>query len=143
MDATPREGVEVHRKRRDERLALTGLHLGDPAEVQGHATHQLDVEVPLTEHAPRSLAHDCVGLDQQVVERLALGQPLFELQRLGLQLVIAERLHRRFEVVDGRDELSQATDLLALTGAQDFRENAHDLATLPAATGSPSAGALT
>ena len=68
VHAPPVEGVEVRRERGDEGLALAGLHFGDPAEVQRHAAHELDVEVALAEHAPGRLAHHGVRLDQEVVE---------------------------------------------------------------------------
>src|SRR5580698_7371286 len=63
------QGIQVDRERRDQRLALTSLHLGDPAKVKGHAAHQLDIEVALTEDTPCALANRCEGLDQYVVER--------------------------------------------------------------------------
>ena len=50
VHAAPGERVEVAGQRRDERLALAGLHLRDPAEVQRRAAHDLDVEVALAEH---------------------------------------------------------------------------------------------
>ena len=62
------ERVEVGRQRRDQRLALTGLHLGDVAEVQRGAAHELHVVVALAERAPRGLADDGERLGQQVVE---------------------------------------------------------------------------
>ena len=49
------QGVEVGRQRRDEGLALTGLHLGDLALMQRRAAHELDVEVTF---AHRALARD-------------------------------------------------------------------------------------
>ena len=76
-----RERVEVGRQRRDERLALTGLHLGDPTEVQRGAAHDLDVEVPLAEHAPGGLAHRGERLGQQLVEVLAVVDALAVLDR--------------------------------------------------------------
>jgi hypothetical protein len=40
--------------------------------VQGHAAHQLGVEVALAEHPPGRLPHQGEGLDhEQVLERLA------------------------------------------------------------------------
>jgi hypothetical protein len=44
--------VQVGGQRRDQRLALAGLHLGDLAVVQHHAAEQLHVEVA---HAQRAL----------------------------------------------------------------------------------------
>ena len=71
---TPRDGdrVEVGGGGGDEGLALTGLHLGDVAEVQGGATHELHVEVPQAEGALGRLADGGERLGQQVVERLAV-----------------------------------------------------------------------
>ena len=72
VDAATGERVEVRRERGDEGLALTGLHLGDPAEVQRGAAHDLDVEVPLTERALARLAHGGERLGEEVVEVLLL-----------------------------------------------------------------------
>ena len=49
VHALAREAVQVHGQGRDERLALTGLHLGDPAEVQRRTAHELDVVVALAD----------------------------------------------------------------------------------------------
>ena len=84
MTCTPRAGdrVEVGGERRDEGLALTGLHLGDVAEVEGGATHELHVEVAHAEGALGRLAHGGERLGQQVVERLAVGVALAQLDGL-------------------------------------------------------------
>ena len=65
--------VEVGGQHTGQGLALTGLHLGDVAEVQRRAAHHLDVERPLVEHAPGRLAGHRERLGQQVVEVLAVG----------------------------------------------------------------------
>ena len=85
VDALAGEPVEVDGQRRHEGLALAGLHLGDPAEVQGGAAHQLHVVVALADDALGGLADDGERLDQQVVEVLAVVEPLAELGGLGLQ----------------------------------------------------------
>ena len=76
VDALALERVQVGGQRRDQRLAFAGLHLGDLALVQHGAADELDVEVPHVEHAAAGLADDGEGLGQQVVERLAVGEPL-------------------------------------------------------------------
>ncbi len=45
VDASAGQGVEVGRRGGHEGLAFTGLHFGDVAQVEGGATHELDVEV--------------------------------------------------------------------------------------------------
>ena len=86
VDALACERIQVGGQGRHERLALAGLHLGDPALVQHRAADQLDVEVAHVEHAPSGLADDGERFRQEVVERLALGQSLPELDRLRAQL---------------------------------------------------------
>ena len=134
VDAAALQGVQVHGHGRDEGLALAGLHLGDPAEVQRHAAHQLDVEGALAEHPPGGLPDHREGLDQEVVEGLALVEALPELDRLVAEGVVVEALHLLFERVDERDQLGQAPDLLAFAGPQDLGQHAHVPAILPAAT---------
>ena len=90
VDALAGEGVEVDRQGRHQGLALAGLHLGDPAEVQGGAAHQLHVEVALADGPPGRLPDGGEGLDQQVVDVLAPVQPLPELHGpVGQGLVAA------------------------------------------------------
>ena len=63
--------VEVGGQHTGQGLALTGLHLGDVAQVQGRPAHHLHVERPLVEHPPGGLAGHRERLGQQVVEALA------------------------------------------------------------------------
>jgi hypothetical protein len=51
VGAPAAEAVQVESERRDQRLALAGLHLGDLAEMEHDAPDQLDVEVAQTEGA--------------------------------------------------------------------------------------------
>ena len=87
-----RKRVEVEREAGDEGLALTGLHLGHVALVQHDAAHQLHVEHALVGLAEAGLAHGGVGLEEHVVQVLAVGEPLAELGRLRAQLIVGERL---------------------------------------------------
>ena len=87
---SPAERVEVGGESGDQRLTLTGLHLGDVAQVQRCPTHDLDVVVTLAQRALRGLAHGGEGLRQQVVKRLAVGKPLLEDVGLFAQLGIGE-----------------------------------------------------
>ncbi len=57
--------------------------------MQDHAADQLDVKRSQAEHAARGFAHDGKGRDQNVVERLAVGEQLAEFDRLGRELLVA------------------------------------------------------
>ena len=125
VDATPGERVQVRREGGHQGLALTGLHLGDVAEVQRRSTHQLDVEVPLAEHPLGRLADGRERLRHQRVEALPLGEPLLELVGLCAQLLVG---HRDEVVLDGVDGLRDAVELaqdLALADAEDLVDERH------------------
>ena len=83
--AAPGEAVEVEREARDERLALAGLHLGDVALVQDDSAHQLHVEHALIRGALTGLADGRERLEDELVEALAVLEPLPELRRLALR----------------------------------------------------------
>ncbi len=68
VDTVAGEGVQVGRSGGHEGLAFTGLHFGDVAQVQGGATHQLDVEVAHAQGAGGGFANGGEGLGQQVVQ---------------------------------------------------------------------------
>ena len=82
------QGIEVCGQGRDQGLALTGSHLGDPTEVQRCAAHELDVVVTLPKHAQRAFAHNRKRLGEQLSERFTPFDPIFELGRLGLQFFV-------------------------------------------------------
>ncbi len=112
--------VEVGGQRRGQGLALAGPHLGDVAQVQRGAAHELHVEVALAERAPGRLADRGERLGQQVVEGLAVGEPLLELVGHRAQLGVGQRGEVVFDRVDlVRDPLELAQDL-AFARAQDL-----------------------
>ena len=100
VDALARQRIEIRGQRRDQRLALAGLHLGDAALVQHHPAQELHVEVPHVERAATGLAHDRKGVGQQVVERLARGNPCPEGGGLTPEVRIAQRADLLLAVVD-------------------------------------------
>ena len=103
VDAAAGERIEIDGKRRDQRLAFAGLHLGDAAFVQDHAADQLDVEMALPERALGRFAHGREGRHQNVVEGLAVGEFLAEGVGARAQLVVGETLQLFFQGVDGVD----------------------------------------
>src|SRR3546814_20523040 len=70
------------------------------------------------QHAPRRLAHRGKGFGQDVVERLAGGEPFAEFRRLRLQRGIVERLHLRLEGVDLVDDLAARGDVAVVGRAE-------------------------
>ena len=68
VDAAAGHRVERGGERRDEGLALAGLHLRDPALVEDDAAHQLDVEGAHAQLATADLAGRGEDLGQDVVE---------------------------------------------------------------------------
>ncbi len=126
VDALAGERVEVDRQGRGEGLALTGLHLGDPAEVEGGAADELDVVVALAEHPPGRFAHDREGVDQQVVDLGPLLDLGPELRRLGPERVVVQRLHLGFEGVDVGHQGLERLQLAPFTASQDTLDDTHD-----------------
>ena len=116
------ERVEIGGQRRDEGLALSRLHLGDVAEVEGGASHDLHVVGALPDGAPGGFAHGREGLGEQVVEALAVGQALLELVRLRAQFLIRHILERRLQGVDLFGDHLEFLESSPLTGAEDLIE---------------------
>ena len=126
VDALAFERIEVGGQRGDERLAFARLHLGDLAAVQHHAADQLHVEVPHVQHAASGLADDRERLDQQIVERLAVGDALAEFDGLVAELFVGERLDPWFERADLGDARTQPLELALVLGADDLGEELTD-----------------
>ena len=112
------ERVEVGREHRDEGLALTGLHLGDVAEVERGGTHDLDVEGAHAEHALARLADGGERLRHEVVEGLAGGEALAELGGHPAELVVAHLDEVVLDGVDGLDDGFELSQDLALADAE-------------------------
>jgi hypothetical protein len=118
------ERVEVRRQHRGQRLTLTGLHLGDVAEVQRGAAHHLDVEMALVKHAPGRFTGHRERLGQQVVEILAVLYPLAELVGLGPQLGVGELLDVVGQGVDVVSHPLEALDHAAFTETEQLVQHA-------------------
>ena len=105
VDALAGERVEIDGQGGDQGLAFAGLHLGDAALVQHDAADELDVEMALAERALGGLANGGEGLGQEVVQRLAVGQPLLERGRKRPELVVRFLLELGLEGVDPGDQM--------------------------------------
>ena len=124
VHALAADGVEVGGQHTGQRLALAGLHLRDVAVVQRGAAHDLDVERPLVEHAPRRLPRHRERLWQQIVEALAVGEALLELGGLGAQLVVGQLLDVLGQGVHIVGDLLEALDHAAFTETEQLRQHA-------------------
>ena len=125
MHALAAETVEVAGQGRDEGLALPRLHLGDPAEMEGRAAHQLHVEVALADDPGGGLAYDGKGLDEQVVELGSVLEALAEVTGPAPQLVVGQPFGFGLESVDLGDHPVERLELLAFAGPEDAIEDAH------------------
>ena len=125
VNAFATDAVEVRRERGHEGLALAGLHLGDPAEVERSAAHHLDVVVTLADHTIGGFAGDRERLDEYVVERGAVVETLAEFARLAPQFVVGEAPDVVRERVDVGDDALQCLEFLTFSRAEDAIENAH------------------
>ncbi len=125
VDALAGQGVEVDGERGDEGLALTGLHLGHPTQVEGHPAHELHVEVALADHPAGRLPGHGEALGEQVVEALAVVVALPELGGLGPEGIVGQRLDLGLESVDVGDDVGHEPPPLAFAGPEDLVEHAH------------------
>ena len=91
--------------------------------VERPGADDLDVEVALAQGAAGGFPDHGEGLGLEVVERLAVGDALAELDRLGGQLGVGERLDGGFEGVDPGDEALELLQPLALADAEDLGED--------------------
>src|ERR1700687_6006191 len=91
--------------------------------MQNNAADQLDIKVAHIEDAPAGFAANGEGLYQQVVERLTVGDALFEVQRFRCKIGIRQLLQPRLEVVDSRDDGTKRLDFTFILGPKDFRED--------------------
>ncbi len=123
VHALAADAVEVGRQHRGQGLALSGLHLGDVAEVQRGRAHHLYVEGALVEHPPRGLPGHRESLGQQVVEAFAVGVALLELVGLGPQLGVGELLDFVGQGVDVVSHPLETLEHATFAEAQQLRQH--------------------
>ena len=110
VHAVAGQRVEVGREHPGQGLALTGLHLGDVAQVQRRGAHQLDVEGPLPKGPLGRLPGGGEGFGKQVVERFPVREPLPELVGHAPQFGVAhgdEVVLDRVDLIGDPLELAQ------------------------------------
>jgi len=106
VHAFAREGVQIDRQRGCQRLAFARPHFGNLAGMQRHTPFELDIKVAHLHDPLARFAHRGKGLGQQGIQRLALGQPRFELWSFGLQLLVGQLLELRLQRMDANHSLS-------------------------------------
>ncbi len=135
VHAAARERVEIDRQRRHQGLALAGLHLGNIAFVQEDAAHQLHIEGSLAQRPPGGFAGIGEGLGQQVVEALALAEPVAELRGLLPDSRVAQRAVLGLQRVDPLDGRPRRLDLSIVGSPEDLAskraQSQHTLIPIP------------
>ena len=84
------------------------------------SSNQLDVEVAHLERAPPGLAHDGEGINEEPVERFALGSSLTKGSGLVTQLLIGERTDLGLAGADLSDDRLQALEHALILCSEDF-----------------------
>jgi len=123
VDALTGQGVEVRRERGDEGLALTGLHLGDVAEVERGGTHDLHVERTHPGDPLGGLADRGERFRHQVVEVLTVGEPPLELVGHAAELVVAHGDKVVLDRVHGLGHGLELAEDLPLADAEELVKN--------------------
>ncbi len=129
MHAVAGQCIEIRRQRRDQRLAFAGPHFGDLAVIEHHAADHLDVEVAHPERPLAGLADQRKRFGQDVRERFAVGHALAVGDGLRTHLVIAQRLHRRLELIDPTNVSRVLFDQPVIAAAEDFLEGVYHMRT--------------
>ena len=68
MHAIARQAIEIRRQSRHKGLSFTGLHFRNPTKVKRGSTHQLDIEMALSNDATRCLAYHGKRFNKKVFE---------------------------------------------------------------------------
>ena len=103
--------VQVCRKRGNQRLTFTCLHLGNTSLMQNNTAHQLYAEGFHVQHPSGRLTDYSIGLRKQIIQRLALRKAILELLRLASKRLIRKLHHLGPQ---GFDSVHQRFDPLQL-----------------------------
>ena len=125
MDALALESIQVAGEGRDERLPLTGLHLGDVALVQGCPAHHLHIEMALPDRPAGGFPDGGERLRQEIVERLAVRDALLERDGVGPKLVLAQVLDLGLVGVHELREIGQVLEFATFAEVGDLVEYRH------------------
>src|SRR5207253_4356004 len=118
------EGVQIERLHRHGGLAVARAHLGDVALVENDSTHPLHLEEADAHRPAERLPDGCEGLEDELVDRLSVLDPLLELNGLAGQLGVGERLELRLERADVGRLFGEPLQPAALAEAKGLLERA-------------------
>ena len=114
MDAFSFQRVQIGRTGGYQRFSFTGFHLRDTALMKNNTADQLYPVVLHIQHPSGSLSDGGKSLRKQIIQSLALCQPLLELPCFILQLFIRQLHHIGAQRLD---LVHQRHDALQLSGA--------------------------
>ena len=124
------ECVQVARERRDQGLAFTGLHFGDIAPVQGRATHELHIEVTLSQSALRHLTDGGERFGHQLVKVLTVVQSLLELGGLAFEFLVGQSGNLVLKGIHGLGHVLQFLELVPFSHAEGFVNDIYHIRSL-------------
>nr|BAL54247.1 hypothetical protein HGMM_F13G06C30 [uncultured Acetothermia bacterium] len=91
----------------------------DPAD-------ELDIERAQPNRAARGLAHHGERLGQEIIECLAVGEPISEFVGLGAELIVGELLHLGLQPIDLIDDGLELAESLFVGLAEDPVDSAFE-----------------
>ena len=127
VHALAAQRVQVAGHQRDDRLAFTGLHLGDVRLVQSDTADHLHIERALAEHSVRCLAHGRKSLRKQPIEVFPVVQTLPEISGLRAQLLVVHRDEVVLNVVDLLSDLLHSLQRASLADTEQAVHETHGI----------------
>ena len=110
MDTLARQGIEIGGQGGHQRFTFTGLHFGNLAVIQDHATDELHIEMPHAEGTPGSLSHRREGFGHNAVEAVTALQAIPELLSHATQCGVGQGLKLGLQGIYLLDEFAFLVD---------------------------------
>ena len=126
-----REGIEVGRQNGNQRLAFTGLHLGNATLMEHDAADDLHPVGAHAQHPVGRLPAGGKGLHQDIVQGFTVLKPCLEIRSLGLERLVGELAVFVLQRHDGVHLRHEFLDFPLGTGAEEFIDQSHVRQTFP------------
>ena len=127
MNALAGQRIQIRCNACHQGLTFTGLHLGDSALMQYGGTDQLYRERTLAKHTVSRLPDCCKCLRKNIIQGLAVAQPLPELYSLFLQRCIGHGLIFILQIQHLVLDRFDPSQLLLAVGAENAFKNTHSI----------------